>query len=426
MRTWNRRAVVLGILASLLLAVVGALAFHVLRLQRLYHRRDALAAKLDEQIKDYRTHWRGPGRYAPPVLRGVAVDGNAMAVQWPAAKAMGLPQLPEGLKASFELCQRPDARVITLADTHAAALRTFRSAASRATSRSEPEIERGLADVPIAPVQLHLRAVDLLLVRASLSPPEECLALCTDAVRLGQQLVPGEGLVGAMIAAVDIEHAAPVITGCARTASNEQLATTAKELVSLAEHAPALGESFEIESLLGGVSMRQLTGGRTWIPTSGGEVESLFTLEIVLGAWDELARDPAQYRAIRADAYPAAVGVWTAEATRLRTSTNPLLGMGTVAFDKYLYRDMGAQALLRALAIMVDGLSRRDEQGAIPKDPSPLLKDKALADPFDGNPLHWEIDATGAMRVWSVGKDTADQRGAPGSDDVVVSSACAK
>jgi hypothetical protein len=420
----RKRHIILAVGATVAVAALGALSMLAVRGQRIDRRRQELSVRLDRSIEDYRRYWKAEGRNAPPVLRGATVEGNAADVQLAAARAMALGDLPPSLVEGLKRCEPPSGEARELAKAHEATLASFRRAAQYRFAWTEMRIEDGMsAEVPsYVP---HLRAHRLLLARAALSPPGECLRIAADAVRMSQLMTHGAGLIGLMIAAAEVEIGPAVVIGCARHASREELAAAAAEVDRLVASAPSAGQPLEVEALVAGVTMRDMVRSVRVLPMSAEQVEATVRADTVLDAWEQLQGEPARYRAITATGYPESMAAYERMASAVAASTDPLVGMAVPGMRRYLERDMAVQAKLRATAVLLHAWAERDPGAPFAATAPAALARPALRDPFTGRPLGWTVDgSTGVASVWSAGANRSDDGGRAGSDDIVVRSDC--
>jgi hypothetical protein len=120
---------------------------------------------------------------------------------------------------------------------------------------------------------------------------------------------------------------------------------------------------------------------------------------------------PTRWRKITPGDYPGALDSWKREFDFRSRAQYPEVSEGTAGVLGFLYDDMRGQALVRALTVGVATLAERARRGRLPREPSGL-RDPALCDPFNGQPLHFRVTQDlDELAIWSVGEDLRDDKG---------------
>lgn len=348
-------------------------------------------------------------RWARPVLRGAAIDGNAAAE---AQKALnGFSRLPgaarDGLAAAVyygrplegELAQRVDEQAYRIAALRAATSRGFAVTVLDPAKPLDP------------PPPDYVRFVDAMLVvlaDAGRSPPDACLTAALDVVRLGQDLVPGAPLEAASVSMRVTSLATPVIARCARGASYAALLSSARELHVLAANPPPSFGGIELADLQTLVRLRELS--TVWPPPEGQSPVARMRLRPRLLEASERFDHPARWRAVSPAQYPEALSTWLDEQEFRHRSELPLV-RGATDVAGFLFDDMRGQALVRVLTVGLASLAEAAIRERLPREPV-SLKDPVLRDPFNGRPLSFRVAADGGeLTIWSVGEDRRDDKG---------------
>lgn len=350
-------------------------------------------------------------RWDRPVLRGEAREGNAaFEALTRLAKLRDLgAETRDHLAAQLYYGQPLDPGQLSLVAEHAELIDALRAATTLSWSMTELPIEQGSA----AQVPAYPRAMDgalLMLGKAASSEPAQCLQICTDVMRMGQDLVPGAPLEAASVSMRITSVASPVLAHCAERGDLEALARASRELAILASHAPAAGGGIELADLLTRVELHKLA--ELSPPGSTDSVVTRLRRRPSLFEAFERFGNPTRWRNIGADRYPDAREGWLQEHTSRSRSDLPLVASATLAVDGWLYDDMRGQALLRAMAVGTGTLAERMRRKKLPHEPIGL-EEPSLRDPYNGQPLKWRIAQDGSeLSVWSVGEDRRDDKGA--------------
>lgn len=349
-------------------------------------------------------------RWKRPVLRGTSVEGNAATE---AQKALnGFKQLTEaerdGLAAAAYYGREPDPSLAQLLDGQAYRINSLRGAASRSWAMTTLDPEEPL-NPPPPDYPRFIDAMLVVLADASRLQPDACLPEACDAIRLGQDLVPGAPLEAASISMRVTSLAAPVIARCARGASYAALLNAARELHVMASNpAPSFG-GIELADLQMLVRLRELSA--VWPPPAGeNPVKRLHQRPILLEAFKHFDK-PARWRSISPTDYPQALSSWLEEQEWRDRSEVPLVREASGDVTGFLFDDMRGQALLRILTVGMATLAERANRGRLPREPV-SLQDPALVDPFNGRALSFRVASDGGeLAIWSVGEDRRDDKG---------------
>jgi len=349
-------------------------------------------------------------RWVRPVLRGSPGDGNAAA---DAQKALnGFKRMSNQAREQLALAVHygkalgpdelgwVDAQAYRIASLHAAASRSW------AVTALDPEAP----DNPPPPD--YVRFVDAMLyvlADAGRLPPDACLPAACDAIRMGQDLVPGAPLEAASVSMRVTSLAAPVIARCARGASYTALVNAARELHMMASNPPPTFGGIELADIQALVRVRDLSV--VWPPPMGeSPIKRLQRRPVLLEAFKQLDK-PGRWRAISATKYPQALQTWVEEQEWRDRSELPLVREASGDVTGFLFDDMRGQALVRVLTVGLATLAERVNRERLPREPI-NLKDPALADPFNGRPLLWRVASDGSeLSIWSVGEDRRDDKG---------------
>lgn len=338
----RRRWLVAGAVVALIAS--PALAWYVLVRAPDDRRARALSEQLDRDIADFRSHWQSVER---PVLRGEPMAGNAAQLARVAATRIpATPELPGDIADRVAEGDVPD-DIIALARTHDRELRAVREATRARQAWTDIAVERGGAATELPSYMPLLRAARLLAVQAHVAPPGECLRIGADTIRMAQDLAPGAGILGAVIAATLIEEIAPVIEQCLARATPEERAEAAREIELLAAHAPPIGAALELEALLAAATFR-ISADAPLVPTTEDDLDAIRFRTATLEAWEVVGRNPAQWRALTGN---EALAAWRSAETLRRASPNPLLALSAPeSITAFIEKDMRAQRRLEALA----------------------------------------------------------------------------
>jgi hypothetical protein len=302
-----------------------------------------LSAQLDRDVASYEAYWSERER---PVLRGDPIPGDAAEAAREAVATLPAIDLPDDLRERLAAGDPPD-DVVALTRTHAAELHALRESARRPRSFYRIDFARA-GDAPMSDFMPVVRGVRLLAVQAAVAEPGECLRIGADAIRIAQDFAPGASVLGTSVAAVLIETVAPVMERCLDAATGDERAAAARELDLLVEHAPPIGCALEAEALFAAASFRSTGSDTPFVPTNGDELELIWTRREVLEAWEHVADDPAQWRALTE--YPDAKRLWDAEEAARAATGNVLLGFAAGSLSRYVGKDMQVNERLEALA----------------------------------------------------------------------------
>lgn len=348
-------------------------------------------------------------RWARPVLRGTALDGNAAE----AARALiaTLPRLNpsqrDALAESVYYVKPLGEQQKNLISKHRATLAKIRAATRRAFAMTVVDLERGDAmEVPDYPAVMD--AVLMLLSTGLTYEPRDCFELGTDVIRLGQDLVPGATLEAASVAARVTSVAVPLVTSCAARAGYESLHAATLELHLLAKNPPPVGGGIEVADIVSRVEL--LRQGDLLADGLVGAVGQLGRRSGILDAFGYLD-EPTRWREISPANYPEALETWKSEHDFRNRASQPQVAVGTAGALGFLYDDMRGQALLRAMTVGIATLAERSRRGSLPTEPV-SLHDRTLRDPYTGQPLLYRVTDDGSeLSIWSVGEDMRDDGG---------------
>lgn len=403
--TGERRLVFVLVGVLVALPLLSAAAWYGLWVRPAERRADALGARFEERLDGYRG-----GAWRRPVLRGKALSGNAAV----AASSALLGDAPRHIDDALRSPRPLPPEVARLADREAARLARLRLSTHYDSSfLAEPLL--GATSHP--QVIAHLDSLRVLLALARTRAPSECLQIGADALRLAQDMVPGGGVTRVMMMAAEVSLATRVIMICARQAAADALERAARELESLARHAPPLGPVLETEDLASARHCQALFEIKPWFPALHGapnEQASTHPLRL-LDAWQLLMEKRPLYAQLKAERYPEALDELGREIERRDASPNPLLHDGVLgpALAQRLMRDAEAQARVRAAALALGLMAEARRSGQLP-----AALPEGPGDPFRHGPLGWQRDSAGGGHVYSVGPNRRDQRGH--GDDVAV------
>jgi len=383
----------------LLLAVAGLAGFSEVRFRK-------LSEALDAQLATYKRQ-----RWERPVLRGQTGEGNAglEALQVVQGLAPLEPKARDALAEQLYYGQAPTPAQQKLIDANAKLLDKLRGATQLGWSMNEVQAELGVA-APTPKYPLMMDAVLMLLGRASASQPEECVMIAADAMRLGQDLVPGAPLEAASVSARITGVATPVLAHCVTNGGVDVAGRAARELHSLATHPPPVGGGIELLDLEAQVELRSLAE-LSPKDSPDSPLRRLRDRPALFEAWERF-ETPARFRnEISPAQYPQSLESWLREQDSRTRSGLALISDGGSSVQGWLYDDMRGQALLRALSVGLATLAERGRRQRMPREPLGL-NEAALCDPFTGQPLKWRVSQDGnELSVWSVGEDRRDDKG---------------
>ncbi|MFI5307114.1 MAG: hypothetical protein ACHQ53_07175, partial [Polyangiales bacterium] len=377
----------------LVLAVAGLAGYSELRFRR-------LSEALDAQLATYKRQ-----RWERPVLRGQPAEGNAgldalQAVQgWKGLE----PRVRDALAEQLYYGQALTSAQQALVQANGALLDKLRAATQLGWSMTEVQVELGAA-APVPHYPEVMDAVLLLLGRAQTSVPEECVMIAADAMRLGQDLVPGGPLEAASVSMRITSVATPVLLHCLTAPGGvDPITRAARELRTLATHPPPTGGGIELLDLQAEVELRGLA---ELFPKDSPDspFRRLRDRPALFEAWERF-ETPARWRAdISPAQYPQSLDSWLREQDSRARSGLVLVGDASSSVQGWLYDDMRGQALLRALSVGLATLAERARRQRMPHEP-PGLNEPALRDPFTGQAFKWRAAQDGnELSVWSVGE----------------------
>lgn len=362
------------------------------------------SSALDAQIATYSRH-----RWDRPALRGPGSEGNA------AAEVAGLLQgfaglsapQREGFASQLYYGQPFSPEQNAQLDQQAPWLAKLRSATWLTWSASESQLgKRGAAPVAFPKA---MDAAILMLGQAARANPDECLAICTDTIRFGQDLVPGASLEAVSVSMRITSLTSRVMPFCALRASLDAVARSARELRVLAANPPPSGGGIELADLRAGEKLRDLAQ----LFTDDDSVTLITRLKrrpALFAAWHYF-ENPARWRELSPQRYPQVLETWQHEQEWRSRSDLALVGDATAQVTDWLYEDMRGQALIRALTIAMATKAERMRRQRAPREPM-LMQDPVLFDPYNGQPMKWRILPDGSeLTVWSVGEDLRDDKG---------------
>ena len=381
--------------------VLAGLAFVLYGERRFRDLRETLEA----EISTYKRQ-----RWERPTLRGSVEEGNAaIAGQQALAGFRGLkPEPREQLASQLHYGQPLGAEQLQLLDAHAAMIAGLRKSTQRGFAMTEIAAEQG-ARAQVPPYPLVIDAVLILLAHAARSAPDECLLIAADAMRFGQDLVPGAPLEAASVAMRITSLATPVVQRCAALASNEGVPRAARELNTLATHAPSPGSGIELADITAQVELLRLA---ELFPDQSSD-SFITRVRRRPALFEAFARfeQPTRWRELAPERYPEALEGWQREHDWRARSELQLVADASSQVQGWLYDDMRGQALLRALTVGLATLTERLRQRRTPHEPIGL-SDPALRDPFNAQPLKWRLSQDGReLSLWSVGEDRRDDKG---------------
>lgn len=365
----------------------------------------ALSKTVDTHVATYQRQ-----RWERPVLRGVAVPGNAAhAAQQALAGFSRLQSDPrEKLAELVHYGRAPSPEQIVWLDAQAERLAALRAA----TQQSWAVTALDPAQPTNPPPPDYVRFVDAILVLladASRSPPEACLTAASDAIRLGQDLVPGAEIEATSVSMRITSLAAPVLTRCARGTPYAALLSAARELHNMATHSPPSFGGIELVDTQMLVRIRELA--TAWpVPPGENPLARIRRRPVLFEAFKHFDK-PARWRAINASDYPDALKSWLDEQEWRDKSELDIVRDASPEVTGWLFDDMRGHALLRVLTVGFATLAERENRQRMPREPLNLA-DPALRDPFNGRPLNWRVAQDGSeLTVWSMGEDRRDDKG---------------
>jgi hypothetical protein len=359
---------------------------------------------LEAQIATYKRQ-----RWERPVLRGEPMEGNAaLATQEALAGFGGLPERErEPLAGQLYYGLPLTAAQIALIDHNTALIAKLRAATQLGWAMNQLPLEQGeRARVPA--YRLVIDAVLLMLGDASRAAPDECLATATDAIRLGQDLVPGASLEAASVSMRITSLASPVLAHCAETAGPDAVLRGARELHELATHAPPSFGGIEVADIVAQVRLRALAS----VPDPDGQspLIRLRRRPALFEAWSHFDT-PTRWRELKPEHYPQSLDAWQREHEWRSRSELALVADVTTHVNGWLYDDMRGQALLRSLTVGMATVAERIRRQRTPREPI-SLSEAALCDPYNGQALKWRLPQDGTeLTLWSVGEDRRDDKG---------------
>jgi hypothetical protein len=249
----------------------------------------------------------------------------------------------------------------------------------------------------------------LMLGRAAQLDPRACLERCTDVIRFGQDLVPGAPLEAASVSMRITSVTSSVLARCAERAEVDGVARAARELGTLASHAPAAGGGIELADILARVELHRMA---ELMPADGSDspLDRLRRRPTLREAFERFD-NPTRWRTLGAERYPEARETWLQEHAARTRSDLPLVANATSTIDGWLYDDMRGQALVRVMAVGTATLTERIRRKKLPREPV-SLNEPSLRDPYNGQPLKWRVAQDGSeLTLWSVGEDRRDDKG---------------
>lgn len=380
------RWIVVGVAVLLVLIPVGV---YVGVLAPRDARREELGRRLDRSLQDYAGQ-----RWERPVLRGEARAGNAWTAQ---EEAIGpLASIPSDLfdqfAAQLERGTPPTDAQRAQIVRHTAALDRYRASVQRSYAFGRYPFDDA-ASAPMPSYLPHLRASRLLLARAIEAPPDECLRVVADVVRLGQDRVAGMGLVPLMVVAVHARDVVPLAARCIGAADAATLEEAERELAILARHSAPTGSALEHETLMVASMCRQEARRMSGFPFESGSLETLFTGGELLEGWDLLMGNPADRRSF-GDDYPADIDRMDQWVRDLEARPNEIIQTALPDATRLLRRDATGRAAVRMLWAAV----RLRRTMTAPTDAVPaLLDDPELRDPTTGRPFDWRREGNAAI-----------------------------
>lgn len=349
-------------------------------------------------------------RWDRPVLRGRAGEGNAAheALQ----SLQGVKRLTSDQRDKLATHVYYGAPLtpeqLALVTSHAPLLTKLRGATQLSWSMTELAVDQG-DRLAYPPYPLIMDTMLLLLAQASTVSADECLMICADAVRFGQDLVPGATVEASSVAMRIASVAVPVISRCSTGASSDALARAARELNTMATHPPPAGSGIEVLDILARVRLRNLAELN---PDDSDDtpLTRLRRRPALLAAFTYF-ENPTRWRELTATQYPTPLETWLREDEWRSRSELPLISDATTGVDGWLQDDMRGQAIVRALTVGLGTLAARLRQKRIPNTPVGL-DEAGLRDPYNGQKLKWRVPQEGnELAVWSVGEDRRDDKG---------------
>lgn len=364
-----------------------------------------LRETLEAEIATYKRQ-----RWERPTLRGGTDDGNAaLGAQQALARFRGLkPEQRDALAAALHYGQPLTAEQLQLIDAHAALIDALRKSTQRGFAMTEIAAEQG-ARARVPPYPLAIDAALVLLGQAARSSPDECLMIAADGMRFGQDLVPGAPLEAASVAMRIISLATPVVQKCAALASNDAVPRAARELNTLATHAPSPGSGIELADITAQVELLRLA---ELFPDQSNDsfITRIRRRPALFEAFSRFEH-PTRWRELAPEHYPEALEGWQREHDWRARSELQLVADASSEVQGWLYDDMRGQALLRALTVGLGTLTERLRQRRTPHEPIGL-NDPSLRDPFNAQALKWRLSQDGReLSLWSVGEDRRDDKG---------------
>lgn len=345
-------------------------------------------------------------RWEPPALRRAGEAGNAAEAMYEVLAKLPALAAPEreAVAKLLHFGGPVDAALKARFAERGPALAQLRAASRRSFAMTT--LSAGQGDGMHGPDYVRvLDAVMLMLSQAEAAGANEALEVSTDAIRIGQLLIPGGPLEAASVASRISALAARVIGRQATHATPAALINAAKELHLLAKNPAPTGVGLELADIQAAARVREAAARKSGTPWGAVSArKELFAAWAVYDAperWREL--DPADY--------PAAVATWRGEGERRASSELPFVADASRGVTGFLFDDMRGQALVRCLAVGVATLSDRARTGKLPREPLGF-KDPTLRDPFSGRNLNWRVTQDGTdLAVWSVGENMRDDFG---------------
>jgi hypothetical protein len=182
----------------------------------------------------------------------------------------------------------------------------------------------------------------------------------------------------------------------------------ARELYTLAAHAPTAAGGIELADLRAGVKLRDLA--QLFATEDGSSVVTRVRRRPALFQAAHYFDNPARWRELTPDHYPLIVETWQREQEWRSRSELSLVADATAPVVDWLYDDMRGQALIRELAVGMATKGERMRRQRTPREPV-QLQDPVLCDPFTGHALKWRLSADGTeLSLWSVGEDRRDDK----------------
>jgi hypothetical protein len=364
-----------------------------------------LSEALDAEIATYkRQSWQRP------TLRRDAEEGNAAERALAALRGFGGLEAQERdeLAAQLFYGQPLSSAQIALIERNAPMIGKLRAATQAGWAITTIAVEQG-ARAAAPPYPRVMDAALLVLGQAAHASAEECLMIGTDLLRLGQDLVPGAPLEAASVSMRIASVAAPVLAHCGYEAGPEALPRAARELNTLATHAPPTGTGIELADITAQIELRRLAG--LWQSDAGAGL--LTRLRRRPALFEAFARfeNPTRWREITPDRYPQALETWQREHEWRTHSELRLVTDATEHVQGWLYDDMRGQAVVRLLTVGFATLAERARSHRTPREPV-SLNEPAMRDPFNAQALKWRLAQDGReLTLWSVGEDRRDDKG---------------